>query len=48
MAAGRRVSAVHVWVLSPASPSCRGVSKEFKGKEIEKGIAVPTCISVNK
>ncbi|KAI7837788.1 hypothetical protein COHA_008417 [Chlorella ohadii] len=24
-----------------------GVGKEFKGKEIEKGIAVPTCISVN-
>ena len=27
---------------------CRGVSKEFKGKDIEKGIAVPTCISVNQ
>ena len=26
----------------------RGVGKEFKGKDIEKGIAVPTCISVNK
>jgi curved DNA binding protein len=25
----------------------RAVSKEFKGKEIEKGIAVPTCVSVN-
>ncbi|KAL4440303.1 hypothetical protein ABPG75_003304 [Micractinium tetrahymenae] len=24
-----------------------GVGKDFKGKEIEKGIAVPTCISVN-
>jgi curved DNA binding protein len=24
-----------------------GVGKEFKGKDIEKGIAVPTCISVN-
>jgi curved DNA binding protein len=24
-----------------------GVSKEFKGKDIEKGIAVPTCVSVN-
>lgn len=23
------------------------VAKEFKGKEVEKGIAVPTCISVN-
>ena len=27
---------------------CRGVAKEFKGKDIEKGIAVPTCLSVNK
>ena len=26
----------------------RGVAKEFKGKDIEKGIAVPTCVSVNK
>lgn len=24
-----------------------GTSKEFKGKDIEKGIAVPTCVSVN-
>lgn len=26
----------------------RAVAKEFKGKEIEKGIAVPTCIAINK
>jgi hypothetical protein len=26
----------------------RGVAKEFKGKDIEKGIAVPTCLSLNK
>jgi len=26
---------------------CSGVAKEFKGKDVEKGIAVPTCISVN-
>jgi hypothetical protein len=28
--------------------ACRAVGKEFKGKDIEKGIAVPTCISVNQ
>jgi methionine aminopeptidase len=27
---------------------CSACNKEFKGKDIEKGIAVPTCISVNK
>ena len=32
----------------PPAGCCRGVGKEFQGKEIEKGIAVPTCISVNK
>ena len=26
----------------------RAVSKCFKGKEIEKGVAVPTCVSINK
>ena len=26
----------------------RAVSKVFKGKSIEKGVAFPTCISVNK
>jgi curved DNA binding protein len=26
---------------------CSAVGKEFKGKDIEKGIAVPTCISIN-
>ena len=25
----------------------RAIGKEFKGKDIEKGLAVPTCISVN-
>lgn len=23
------------------------MAKEFKGKDVEKGIAVPTCVSVN-
>ena len=27
---------------------CRAVAKVFKGKTIEKGIAFPTCVSVNK
>jgi hypothetical protein len=27
---------------------CSAVAKEFKGKDIEKGVAVPTCISINK
>ena len=31
----------------PCVHVCRAVAKEFKGKDIEKGIAVPTCISVN-
>lgn len=44
-ALGLRLAGQHA--LLPAR-LCRGVGKEFKGKEIEKGIAVPTCISVNK
>ena len=32
----------------PGRPRRRGVAKEFKGKDVEKGIAVPTCISVNQ
>lgn len=32
----------------PDSYPCRAAAKEFKGKDIEKGIAVPTCVSVNK
>ena len=27
---------------------CRAASKVYKGKTIEKGIAFPTCVSVNK
>lgn len=27
---------------------CRAVAKVFKGKTIEKGVAFPTCVSVNK
>ena len=27
---------------------CRAVSKVFKGKTIEKGVAFPTCVSVNR
>ena len=26
---------------------CRAVAKVFKGKTIEKGVAFPTCVSVN-
>jgi hypothetical protein len=27
---------------------CRAAAKNFKGKKLEKGVAFPTCISVNK
>ena len=35
----------------PAHPGwlrCRATGREFKGKNIEKGIAFPTCLSVNR
>ncbi len=31
-----------------ASAMRRAVGKVFKGKNIEKGVAFPTCVSVNK
>ena len=31
-----------------AALPCRAVGKMFKGKNIEKGVAFPTCVSVNK
>lgn len=27
---------------------CRATQKVFKGKKIEKGVAFPTCVSVNR
>ena len=30
------------------SSACRAAAKNFKGKKLEKGVAFPTCISVNK
>jgi hypothetical protein len=39
----------HLFSPSPLGQTPRrAVGKEFKGKDIEKGIAVPTCVSVNK
>ena len=32
----------------PPTHPPRAVAKEFKGKDIEKGIAVPTCLSINQ
>ena len=34
--------------LTFVSRLCSMVSKVFKGKEVEKGVAFPTCISLNK
>jgi curved DNA binding protein len=39
-------NAIHSYI-SPTTSPYSAVAKEFKGKDIEKGIAVPTCISIN-
>lgn len=44
----RRPMCPHPVFSLTRSPTCRGVAKEFKGKDVEKGIAVPTCVSVNQ
>ena len=35
-------------LLSQVHCLCRAVAKVFKGKTIEKGVAFPTCVSVNR